>query len=74
MKKSIFTQKDFLNACDSINQITDKCFGIWFDTQDHNSFDGIFTNKDKAKEILLKNVGLEIYGYNIYSASNPYGC
>lgn len=73
MKKTIFTQKDFLNACDSINQINDDKFGIWFDAQNKYSFDNIFINKKEAKEFLYKFVGIEIYGYSVYSLNNSVG-
>lgn len=75
MKKTVFTQKDFLNACDLINQANQN-FGIWFDTQDQNSFNYFFTGdnaKKEAKETLYKLIGLNIYGYNVYDTKNPWG-
>jgi hypothetical protein len=75
MKASIFTQKDFLKACDLINQASDN-FGIWFDTQDQNSFNHFFSgdyDKKEAKETLYKLIGLNFYGYNVYDTNYPYG-
>jgi hypothetical protein len=63
-----FTQKDFLNACDLINQIKQDSFGMWLDAaEQENSFDRTFTSKQKAKQVLYDLIGFDIYGYNIYS-------
>jgi len=54
MENSVFTKNDFLKAVDLINQSNGN-FGIWFETQDHNSFDNRFSGingKRKAKQIL----------------------
>lgn len=73
MKKTLFTQRDFLKACDLINQVKGEAFGIWFESGDLNGFSAIFKNKKKAKEVLYEKIGLKVYGYNIFDINNPYG-
>jgi hypothetical protein len=77
MTNSIFTEKDFLIACDKINQINENWFGITLDTNSSNSFDlGFLCQEDekiKATNILKKNIGLPVYGLCIYSEFHPYG-
>lgn len=73
MKKKVFTQRDFLKACDLINQANDLSFEIWFDSDDSDSFNKIFTNKKKAKEILYEKIGVQIAGFNVFDINHPYG-
>lgn len=72
MKKTVFSPKDFLKACDLINQINNEAFCIWFDSDNLNGFSTIFKNKKRAKEVLYSKIGLEIHGYNIFDINNPH--